>query len=111
MAEREIPGGISKSPDQHEQASDEESFDYEEDDKRVEIEEERANSLVTVTLKPHDIYKIPLMWMMPDSAVDVAILKKRIVPGTKLREYEDIEDEAEPIFEGIQNIFCKTAVD
>jgi hypothetical protein len=50
------------------------------------------------------------MWMMPDSAVDVSILKKKIVPGTNPREYEDIEDE-EQIFEDIQNIFCKTAFD
>jgi hypothetical protein len=51
------------------------------------------------------------MWMMPGSAVDVTILKKRIVPGTKPREYEDIEDEEEQVFEDIQNIFCKTALD
>jgi len=78
-AEREVPGSISKSPNQHEQASDEESHDYELDDKREEMEEDKANSLVTVTLQPHDIYKIPLMWMMPGSAVDVAILKKSTV--------------------------------
>lgn len=77
------------------------------------MEEERANSTVTVTLQPHDIYKIPLMWMMPESAVDVAIVKKRLtsVQGTKPREYEDREDADEQIFEDIQKIFRKTASD
>ena len=93
--DRGFGGNISKSPEKPEHASDEESFDYDEQDKQEQIEEEKANSIVRITLQPHDIYKIPLMWMMLESEVDVAIVKKRIVPDTKPREYADVEDEDE----------------
>ena len=72
--------------------------------------------IIKLTLDPNDIYKVPLMWMMQDSAVDVGILHKKEKKKKEGRAAEDewindTEQDAEPIFEDIQKIFNKTAAE
>lgn len=80
------------------------SVDLDEQDKADQSEE---GEIIKLTLDPNDIYKIPLMWMMLDSAIDVGILHKKEGPAAE----DDTEQDAEPIFEDIQKIFNKTAAE
>lgn len=53
-----------------------ESFDPEEEDK--EIEELKVNSDFEklIILKPTDVFRVPLAWMMPDSIVSIYLKKE-----------------------------------
>lgn len=49
------------------------SFDYENQDLIEKQEQQEIDNNVHIKIEPKNVFKVPLMWMMPDSQVDVAI--------------------------------------
>mmetsp|Transcript_18162 Transcript_18162/g.27941 ORF Transcript_18162/g.27941 Transcript_18162/m.27941 type:complete len:147 (+) Transcript_18162:6795-7235(+) len=80
------------------------SFDYEEDEQK-QLDDIIKDNEVIVHLGSQDVFRVPLMWMMHDSLVDIHIMKKL--------EDSDLDDEDNTLllFESISRIFNKTAKD
>ena len=69
---------------------------------------ERSNKLigrqVKIELKPNDVYRVPLMWLMRDSMVDLAIMRQ-------VEDREDDEQDSVELFTDIQSLFNQSADD
>ena len=59
---------------------------------------------VKIELKPNDVYRVPLMWLMRDSTVDLAIMRQ--VQGRDDDEQDPVE-----LFTDIQSLFNQSADD
>lgn len=53
------------------------SHDYEEQDRLEDEAHTRMDSSALVRLKPKEVFRVPLTWMMLDSWVDMYLLKER----------------------------------
>jgi len=67
---------------------------------------ERHNRLidrrVKMVLKPNDVYRVPLMWLMPDSKLDLKIMTQR-------EDCSDDEQDPLTLFTDIQSLFNQNA--
>ena len=60
--------------------------------------------MVRIELKPSEVYRVPLTWLMQGSLVNVSLIKKL---NDNITDSKDKVD----IFEDIARKFCKTAAD
>jgi hypothetical protein len=61
---------------------------------------------IPVLVAPGDVFRVPIMWLMSDSIIDLYLVKK-----TPINLVDDFSQPKIELFKNISRIFCKTARD
>ena len=74
----------------------------------------KDDDLIYIELQPQDVYRVPLMWMMPDSHVDMYLEEVKLEDQKEDMENEDTFKQKKqkiPLISNITQRFSKTALD
>mmetsp|Transcript_10735 Transcript_10735/g.16330 ORF Transcript_10735/g.16330 Transcript_10735/m.16330 type:complete len:220 (-) Transcript_10735:5087-5746(-) len=79
----EEPDGFKLNPEavidvkaKSEDEDDDQSVDLEEEEEKEQWNEDIHKNTFRISLPPQEVFRVPLVWMMPDSEVDIRIMKK-----------------------------------